>query len=409
MAAATTGRAQAAASAAAQVRAPDLSRFYRFKAPPITPGDFTFMLDLLRPRQAPLSLDRMVDTLGWDDEQSTLTGSLTAFRPKIDDPRSLPITRGMMVRCRVRWAGGTYQLWTMRTQAPQTEVETGNVTIPLIDDMVKLDTGKRDWWFRKTKHRPFGYTCDEIGHAVAATLGVKVRVLAKGTHRFELKMRHATGLAVLRQAYANEKAKAGRSFVLRLRNGELEVVPLARNPVLYVLAAQIQTALITQKGGSAAPTTVLTGRGRIGHGKHTVPVSYTEFDRGVVNLLGYVHDTKDFGRVDSHSDLRDQVKRELAKRLRFNDTITIQHQGIPFILRGDGAQVGLPSEGYGGANSFVFCTRANHTVQSGVYTTQWDFTSRDPFLAQLRSDAKAAAARAAKRKQRSRPKLKKAR
>lgn len=399
------GRDQRRKSKTATARTPDLSHFYRYRLPPITPGEFQFTLEMLRPHKPPLSLDRMVDTLSWDDEQSTLTGNLTAYRPDLDDPTSLPITRGMLVRCRVKWDGPTYELWTMRTKAPRIEVDTGNVSIDLEDDMAKLDVGKRDWWFRKTKHRPHGWTCDEVAKQVARTLGVKVRRVSQGTTRFELKLKHTTGLAVLRAAYGKEKAHAGRSFVIRLRNGALEIVPLQRNPIAYVLSRQIQTALITQKGGSQQPYTVLTGRGHVGKGSDAKKVLFTAYDRRVVRLLGYVHHTKNYGRVDSHADLRGQVRRDLAKELRLTNTVTIQHQGIPFILRGDGVQIDLPREGFKGSDSFAFCTRANHTVQAGTYTTEWDFSLRDPYLAQQRADQKAAKKRAAKRKKRSRPKL----
>jgi hypothetical protein len=416
MATKTTGRQQAKQTKTAQARTPDLSKFYRYRQPAIIPGDFTFMLELVRPKLPVLPLDRMVTLLTWDDESSGMTGSLTVQRPIAGDATSLPITRGMLIRCRVKWAGGIYHLWTMRAGAPQAEVDAGAVTIPLTDDMALVDGGTRDWWFRKTKRRPFGYRCDEIAGAVAATLGLRLRSAARGTTRFELKMRGRSGLAVLRQAYQNERNKSGRAFIIRVRDGELEIVPVARNTIIYQLGAQIQTALITQKGGQKIPTTVLTGRGRVGTGKHTKTLSYVAHDAAVVRLLGYVPDTKDFGKVDSFADLRDQTKRELAKRLRLTDTVSITHQGIPFIVRGDGIELELRGDGYKGADSFLWCIRAVHTVQAGVYQTQWDFNATDPYLG-LVSAAKSqnpktkakttAAKRAAKRAVRARPKLKK--
>jgi hypothetical protein len=189
---------------------------------------------------------------------------------------------------------------------------------------------------------------------------------------------------------------------------------VARNPLIYLLGRQIQTALITQKGGSKVPTTVLTGRGHTGKGKATHSLTYTEHNRAVVRLLGYVPDVKDFGKVDSLADLRDQTKRELAKRLRLTDTVDVTHQGIPFIVRGDGIELELPLEGYKGADSFLFCTRAVHTVEAGTYQTEWTFNTTDPFLG-LTGGAtsqnpkakakKSAAQRAAKRQVRVRGKL----
>lgn len=399
--AAKSGREQARTTATAQARVPDLSKFYAYKLPPIIPGDFAFHLALKRPGLPDLSLDRMVDTFEWVDEQAILTGNLTAYRTDPEQPATLPVTRGMLVNCSVEWGkGSTYDLWTMRTEGPQYERDTGNLSVNLKDDMALLDGSKRDWWFRKTKSRPYGYTADEIAQRVASELGVQVDQLSKGTFRQELKMRSQTGLAVLKRAYQAESTKTGRVFVIRLKSGKLQIVPIARNPIAYVLSSQIQTALITQAGGQKIPTTVLTGKGHIGKGKSARSISYTEYDRQVVRLLGYSHDTVHFGKVDSSADLRTQVQRMLAKRLRYNSSVSVSAQGIPFIVRGDATQVLMPTEGYSGTNSWVFCTSATHTVQAAVYTTTWDFTYRDPYLTAVQDAAKSLAKRQAKSKKR---------
>jgi hypothetical protein len=396
----SAGAVAAAKTATAIARQPDLSKFYKYNLPPIVPGDFTFRLNLLRPNLAPIALDRLVDTLSWVDEASVLTGSITAYRPTPENPATLPITRGQLVQCTVDWDGGSYDLWTMRCEAPQYEVDTGQASVAMKDDMALLDEAKRDWFFRKTKNRSYGYTADEIARLVAGDVGAEIGQLAKGTVRMEIKLRKATALAVLKQAYTKETHASGRSFIIRMRNNRLEIVPLARNPIAYVLGPLIQTALITQGGGVKVPTTVLTGHGHVGSGKASQKVSYTEYDRRVVNLLGYSHDTLNFGKVDSQAQLKAYVQRTLARRLRVNADVSIQHQGIPFILRGDAVEVDLPTEGYKGANAFVFCTSATHTVSAGVYQTNWDFTYQDPYLAELRAAAKAAKQRSDKSKKR---------
>lgn len=401
----STGRETRRYSATAQARTPDLNRYYRNNLPPIHPGEYEFDLTLLRPQLPALSLNPMVEILSWVDEQAILSGSITAKRPDPESPPTLPVERGHLVRCRVRWGDTTFGLWTMRASSPQIQVDTGDLTVALQDDMALLDAGGQDWIFRTTKHRTFGYFADDIAHTVARRLGVGIGALAKGTVRQTLIKRNATGLDVIRAAYQHEKDKTGRSFIVRLRNAKLEVVPLARNPQLYVLEHEIQTALITQKAGSKVPTTVLEGRGHIGKGKDAKKISFTAYDRAIVSRFGYVKNTRDYGHVTSHAELRAAVKRDLAQGLRLNDTVTISHQGIPFIARGDGAQIKLPAEGYTGDQSFVFATRADHTVQAGVYTSSWDFTLSDPFLALLAADKKAAAARAKKREQRKRPKV----
>lgn len=401
----TTGRQQRQTTATAKIRKPNLSKWYGRSLPPIHPGDFEFLLDLLRPRKAAFPLQNMVDTFTWNDEQSALSGAITAYRPRGMEPVTLPISRGDLIRCSVRWGSQQYRLWTMRAQPVQTESEIAQLSVSLKDDLALLDSSALDWFFRKSKAKPHGYTADEITLAVARKLGVRVRKLAKGNHRFALVKRHVSGLAVLKAAWAQEKAVSGVGYVIRIRDGELEVVPIRRNPLLYVLGPQIQTALITQKNGSKVPTTVLEGRAHMGSGKTARKLHFTYFNRQVVQTLGYVHHQRDYGRLSSHAELRAKVKADYAKGIRLNDTITIQHAGIPFIQRGDGVEVNLPWEGYKGSQSYVYATRATHTVQAATYQSEWDFTLTDPYLAELEAEAKAAAARAKKRQQRNRSKL----
>lgn len=388
---ANQGREQRKKTAVALAHTPDLSKFYGQTLPPISPGEYQFVLELLRPKLRPVLLTT-VESLSWDDEQSALTGNMSVYRPDPADPASMPISKGDLVRCSVTWSENVYELWTMRCQPVQTEVDTANLSVDLQDDMALLDSGKQNWFFRKTKKRGHGYTADQITIEVCKTLGVGVGTMPKGTKDQAMTMRNASGLAVIRAAWSAEKAKTGTPYILRFRAGKLEVVTIRRNSLLYVLGPDIQTALITQKKGQQVPTTVLEGHGHIGKGKDAKKVSYTAYDRDVVNTLGYVHTEKDYGQVDSLSDLRDQVKLDYAAGIRVNDTISITQQGIPFILRGDGTQVKLPAEGYSGKNSYVYCTRASHNVQGGTYTTSWDFTLVDPFVAELNAEAKAAAA-----------------
>lgn len=394
------GREQAKTTATAQAHTPDLSRWYGHALPPAHPGDYEFRLTLLRPKLAPVPLQHMVESFGWVDEQSVMTGNLTARRPDLEEPQSLPVTRGDLIRCEVRWAQTIYRLWTMRVQPVQTAVESGELTVALQDDLALLDSTALDWFFRKSKAKPSGYTADEVTLEVARRLGVALGQLSRATQRFALVKRHTSGLAVLKAAWMQEKAATGVGYVIRLRNGKLEVVPIRRNPLLYVLKDQIQTAMITEKNGQSVPTTVLEGHGHVGKGKGSQKVSYTAYDRSVVSRLGYVHRVKQYGQVSSPAELRAKVKADYAAGIRTNALITIQHTGIPFIQRGDGVQVPMPSEGYGGARAFVYCTRAVHTVQAGTYQSEWDFTAVDPYLAELEAERKAAKQRAAKRARR---------
>lgn len=401
----TKGREQRRQSKTAKARTPNLAHFYRYKLPPIRPGDFLFELTLLRARRPSLKLDTMLESFTWDESASELTGNLQLHRERPGQPASLPIARGQQVRCRVRWAGAWYVLWTMRTKAPEVQLDTNTVSVDLADDMNPLRRAKRDWSFRKTKRRPHGYFAHEVARIACRRAGLRARAVARGRFRvpgFTMKGRSA--LEPIKHAYAYERSKTGTQFVIRIRDGELEVVPLRRNAMVYVLGGEIISALLSQEPASETPATVLTGRGRVGSGHKARKVSYTDYDRKVVQQLGYSHREHDYGRVDSHSDLRSKVQRDLAKQLKVTRNAQVTASGIPFIRRGDGAELALPGEGYKGKNAFVFATTAAHTVQGSSYQSTWDFTSTDPFIA-LREEA-AAAQRKRKREERKRTKTK---
>lgn len=402
---ATKGREQRKRTATGRSRRPSLDRFYRYTLPPMVPGDFEFELTLLRPGLPSMGLDRVCESFEWNESSSEMTGRLTLHRPIVGVPASLPIERAHRVRCRVRWGGSWYELWTMRVQPPETAPEENGVTVTLRDDMDLLKRTRRDWSYRQTKHRRFGYFPEEMVRLVCKRAGIRVGAIAKGLHRVpSLHLKNATPLDVFRAAYKHEKEKSGRSFVIRLRDGKLEIVPLKRNPAVYVLADQIQMALLTQEPASETPATVLTGRGRVGSGKDARKVSYTDYDRRVVRRFGYVHHEKNYGRVSSVGELRVKVQRDLAKMLKVNLTANIQHAGIPFIRRGEGAKLDLPLEGFSGSQAFVYATTATHTVQGGTYQSAWNFTTDDPYV-KLKEQAEREQ-RAAKRRQRKRSKPK---
>lgn len=398
------GREQRRQSQKGKSHAPDLSDWYRYHLPPISPGDYTFDLMLEREREPGIPL-RLTQSLSWSDLQNSLSGSITESLPDPNDPSTLPVTRGQLVRCNTTWDGKTYELFLMRTQSPQTQIDQGTITLTLQDDLALLQAGQEDWYFRTTKARPYGYFCNEIAAAVGKRLGIQTGQLAQGTKRLNIVMRQASGYAVIMKAYQEEHNASHRSFIVRIRNGLLEVVTPQRNALLYVLRDQIQTALLSAKTGTATPTTALTGTATIGTGKSAKKISFTALDRSVIARLGYIHKTKAFGQVKSMAELQDKVNRELAKGLRTNESISIQHAGIPFIHRGDGEEIELPAWGYKGAQAFVYCTGATHAVQGGSYISTFDFIARDPYRSLWSAENKAIAARADKRQKRHRDKL----
>lgn len=381
------GRRQRRDSAEARAKRPRLDRFYRHELGNISPGDFEFTLDLLRePR---LVLDRHLERFSWEDAGAVLTGSMTLRRPEPENPRSLPFEHGWLVRCRVRAKlGGRWrELWRMRTRIPETTVEEGILEVELADDLDVLRRNKRKWpMFRRTKRRRRGWRCDEVARIVARRSGVRLGRIAKGTKRIHKLPHEGTDLDILRYAYGKETDESGRRFVIRMTSGRLEILPYGRNPVLYVFGQQLRAAVVTKRG-RARPVTVLEGKGRIGKGADAEKITYTEVREKLVRRFGYLHEEKDFGRVQSRDDLRRQVRREMARAVRLKPAATFTTGGVPFVRRGDGCYLHLRQEGFRGPDeqsrdrSFVYCANARHNVDGeGGYTTDWEFRVDDPFV-----------------------------
>lgn len=376
----TTGRDQRRRSATALARRPKLDAFYGRTLPDVTPGEFEFQVDLLRGQGTrPFPLDTMLRSFEWNDEEAALSGNLQLQRPDPAKRESLPIGRGHEVRCRVRWAGRWYTVWTMRCAAPDVTVETGEVSVDLKDDLDPVRRGRRHYVFRKTKRRGHGYFGHEMLRIAARRDGIKLGAVAKCSKRMGKVDLHGSFLDLAVKVYSHERDVTGRKFVLRMRDGRFEVIPYTRNRTLYVLAEQIRSAVVRQTPKVENPATVITGTARIGKGSDVKRIRHTEYRRDVVRRFGYVHRVKSYGRVDSPAELRAKVRRDLARQLRVDTTCSVQTQGIPFIRRGDGAKVLIPSEGFTGDGSFVYATAVRHRVQGGSYTMDADFTREDPF------------------------------
>lgn len=390
-----TGREQRRRSATARARRPNLVKFYGRMLSAITPGEFEFELTLLRGRGiSSLALDEVVTSFGWNDSESMMSGDVSLRRPDPEEAASLPIGRGHKIRCRVKWAGRWYELWTMRCDAPTITVETGEVAVALKDDMALVRMGVRRMLYRRSKRRRHGYFGHEILRAEARKQGIPLGAIAKCTKRIAKVDVRGSFLDLAVKVYGMEHKRTGRKFVLRMRDGKFEVVPYKRNRTIYVLAAQIRSAQIEQVPKVEVPATVLKGRGRVGKGTKAKTVRFTAQNRSMVARFGRIERTRNYGHVDSAGDLRSQVQRDLAKQYKVDRNITVEHQGIPFIRRGDGVQVVLAPERMTGPESFVYCTGARHQVQGATYTATYDFTFDDPFEKDREAREKAARAKA---------------
>lgn len=390
------GRTQRQNTESGKLRAPNVGALYGKKLRDVVAGDFTFRVILVRPEKKgddrTMILDRAVSALEWTEESSVMSGSVTLHRPDPDEPAALPIEEHHLIRLMVRWGGDWYDLWEMEIDgAPEPTGSTGEVLVSLTDPLARLRRNERDWEFKKTKHRPDGWSPEQIVREVAKKEGVQLGAIAKGRARIKKLKLTGSGLEVIMRAYAREKKKTGRKFVVRFRNGKLEIVPIERHKVLYeVKGMLIDYSLETGQPKKKRPVTVIEAKGRIGKKK----VEDKVFRREVLKRLGLCVEEKSYGKVDSKQDLIEQAMRDLADEIRVKRTATLQIPGIPFMERGDtvhwiteepgwsGPGKGTKDRGYG------YVTGLTHTVNPGDYQATVTISQADPYLADARARAK---------------------
>jgi hypothetical protein len=301
-------------------------------------------------------------------------------RPDPERRDSLPITNGYRIRCRVRWGQKWYELWTMRCGTPDVDIGEGTVTVELKDDLDLVRRGRRHYVFRKTKRRKHGYFGHEMLRIAARREGIRLGRIVKCKKRMGKVDLWGSFHDLAVKVYTNEREETGRRFLFRMDSrGRFEVVPYKRNALVYVLRDQLRQAAVSKPPKKANPVTILKGKARIGKGDDAKKIRHTEYRREMVRRFGHMEREKDYGRVESRAELRKKMRRDLAEEYKFDTLLRVQHAGIPFVRRGDGAKLPLPSEELTGSRSWVYCTSAQHTVQAGTYTSDFEFNREDPF------------------------------
>ena len=373
-------------------RQDNLARYYAHRWPELRLDEQEFRFTLLRtgskalPR---LSLDSVVESCEWLDEDLLLSGTLQLRKPHADEGR-LPISMGHLVRCEVRWFGSWVELWRMRVDKPVTSLEDGSMQIELVDRLAWFARSEDHFTYRRNKRKkPKGWLCHEIAAHVCRRYGIRIGKLAQGTKRIRKLEMSGSPLDVIKRVYGIERRWSGRRYVIRFVQGRLNIMPLRRNPVIYTLGPHLTGGTI-ERSMSSQFATVLEVRSTRKKGKRKrEPIKHVETRRDLVKRYGYIRRRKTMSGLDSHAEARTRAKREIAKHSYPKRVVSIEHPGISVLRRGDAAQLQIPEEGFTGRRSYVFCRSVRHSVTAGSYMMSVDFSVEDPFknLRQEREDA----------------------
>lgn len=389
-----------------QRRDRNVLRLYKDKRPDLPLGKFEFRFVVLRAKNKKLTKFRrieisdQVESCNWLDEGVVLTGQVVVRTPEHDRDHSA-VRDGDMIKCEVRWGGKWREIWRMRVWASSETISDGTVTLDLYDDLRNLEVSKISVEYTKTKkgkHKK-GWRASEIVADLAKRFRFKLGKVAKGKRKItDLTMDKVSGIDPIIKAYKLEQEETGKQYVLRWKNGKLNVLPLRRQKLLYTLKDQIREAIIgharDEKFFTALKATANLSKG---DSKKKDKIETTVLHREAVKRYGYIeHEWECNREVDSKAQLIKLAKRKISKsvRKRTLDEIQISHSGIPFIRKGDAIRVLLPAYGFkdkprpqsiykGGHKSILFVKSASHSIVAGDYTMDLTLGIEDPYAEML--------------------------
>jgi hypothetical protein len=391
---ASTGKRQRAQSQRGRLQAPNLSAHYNRRARSIEPGDFTFRVLLVRPEKPRpdryMTLDRANTDFEWNDgEGSVLSGSMSLRRPGPQRVASVPVLYGHRVRLQLLWGGRWQVMWDMQVrEPPPVDVGTGVLSVELADPLSALHMNRKQWEFKKDKRHPKGWTADEITRAVCRDQRVRIGKLAQGRRRIKKLKLKGSGLEVIRKAWAQEKAKSGVRYVIRFRDGHLTVLAFGRPATAYVIKGIPKTAETSASAPSLHPTTSIKAKGhlKMGGGK-TKKIEEIVRSRAAVRRFGFSEDEKDYGRVDSRAELREEAQRDLSDAIQVKRSAVLTIPGIPFLEKGSMVIWRTNEPGWHGKvgdtdrdRAFAFVTSSRHSLGPTSYDTEITLSQDDIYL-----------------------------
>jgi hypothetical protein len=268
---------------------------------------------------------------------------------------------------------------------PPVQLTTGSIVVSFSNDLSALAVGEHHWDFGPTKHRKKGPTAHRVTREVADACGVRVGRIAEARRPLRIKFR-GSGLEAIKRAWAAERKKTGQAYVIRFRDGLLEVVPLQRPKIVYEVKGMI-TDGENETIGPKKPHTVIVARGRInGRKEKARVVSHDALERLGLSIL-----EKSYGKVDSRQDLVDQATRDLADSLRSKRTVQLEIPGVPFIERGSIVHWFTDEPGWSGPGKgthdrgFAYVTAVTHSGEPGTFRSSLTLSQFDPYLADQRA------------------------
>jgi hypothetical protein len=340
----------------------------------------------------------------WDDATAILKGTLTTGIPTFReyDPE-LRLDQGDRVACFASEHGGGFrEVWTMRVSSPGLSLSDRQRQYQLVSDLDLLRQSEDNFLFRSDKAHPHGWTGPQIIRAVCKAYNVRIGGLYTAKYPLatggfmnktrRLKVVRGSPLEVIRHVLLREKRRHGRRLVIRWHRGKLYVVPMRRSPHLLALGptlidARFQSALREQFASAItihALQEFKLGQDALGRGKSKLSKLHVYLESDVSRrLFGYVH--KIVWSPDATSDalLRKEGLAYLAAAAKPYRTLTLTHQGMPFLRRGDAIRVQLGDAAL--KRQVVWVSEVSHQHSAQGYTMDVSVVFDDPYVIRPRN------------------------
>lgn len=388
---ATAAQKQRQRSHKGRQRKDDLKNYWLIGERPLRYGDDEWRVMALRGKGVrPFDVSDYVEQINWTDASALLAGSVTLRKP---DAAKLALGEGDLLRLDWRRLSSTKwtELWRMRVGGPQDSqsvqinVKDNAVQYQLATDLALAQKSTGTFKYHKDKRHPKGWRVSQVIVDVCNRWHIPFWPIPRMSHLIKKATRtQASPVDFMQSMVAQHNNYEHGDYILRWRQGRLEVVRKQRSPHMLTISGTMIDATLTRTRRSDFATQLevtatpdkatgrdAKGKKKVKKRKITTTITKTTYVRrfGLIKRAVRVH-------ADSVAEARRKGTALLTKLLKPQQEVTFTHPGIPTLLRNHALTVALPDYGY---RKLLYVASVNHTVTPGDYTMDVTVRTTDPF------------------------------
>jgi hypothetical protein len=393
--------------------APGLHNFWHRPARPVEFGRFAFRAIATRGQAPGLKLDTVLQGVTWTmSPTEIMAGTLTAHRP-----RTGPVLK-VGDRIKVQYSEWGQEQWRtvfdMRLATPEYQITQDTYTYTLEDEFAHANRSTLTVKFRKDRAHPNGWRADKAIAHVLRMAGVTPGPIPRMKYRAKkLTYTNQTPRTIILNLLAHERRKTGHRYFGKYIGGRLAISSFQRSADLLFVGDYITDGTFTEsqkdrfatvlnayatKEDGKDPTVKHKGKskgkdskGRLRKRKRRLHTQVRS--RSGIKRYGRVVRSWHAPQADSIAELRQLAKRELARRGRPSEALTISHSGVPTLQRGHALRVNVPQAGLD--REIVYVDEITHTVAAGLYTMDITCKFDDPYKDKTKAKSKSSRRRKA--------------